>query len=404
VETEEKTFAAPLTAAGRGAVAVIAVRGPAAHSAVLRCFRPATPLPTSGLPLARIRYGEWVGPDASRAASEAVVVVARSRRMVEVHCHGGTAAVRAILSDLQSQGVLRGSTEEATARSGRAAMWRLVEQANTDWTAALALAQARGALRSWADDLLRDTAALAPGDAVAQITASARDLAVRITAGKHLTVPWHIVVAGPPNVGKSTLLNRLLGYRRAIAYPQPGTTRDVISAESALRGWPIQLSDTAGWREAAEPIEAEGVRRAEQQLRAADLVLLVTDVREGLTSTHWRLREATTAAALVVENKSDLLASTNAPPACETDLPRCRVSAERGDGITALSATIEAMLIPAALRLPEALPADAAPPPLPAIPLGPDQCAAIERLGAATDGPTCRDQLRALAAHSATPL
>ena len=67
--------------------------------------------------------------------------------------------------------------------------------------------------------------------------------------GLHLTRPWNVVLAGRPNVGKSSLINALLGYTRSIVFDQPGTTRDVVTAATAIDGWPIELSDTAGLRE-----------------------------------------------------------------------------------------------------------------------------------------------------------
>ena len=81
--------------------------------------------------------------------------------------------------------------------------------------------------------------------------------------GRHLLTPFDVVLAGPANVGKSSLINALVGYNRAIVYDAPGTTRDVITAETAIDGWPVTLSDTAGLRDSDDPLEMAGVQTAQ---------------------------------------------------------------------------------------------------------------------------------------------
>ena len=89
-----------------------------------------------------------------------------------------------------------------------------------------------------------------------------------------------VAIAGPPNAGKSTLLNRIAQREAAIVSPYAGTTRDVIEVHLDLGGWPVTLLDTAGIRDSDDPVEMEGVRRARERAAAADLVLWVVDASE----------------------------------------------------------------------------------------------------------------------------
>ena len=95
--------------------------------------------------------------------------------------------------------------------------------------------------------------------------------------GLHLTTPWRVVLAGAPNVGKSSLMNAIAGYQRAIVSPTPGTTRDVVTVTTAIDGWPVQLADTAGLRETQDELESAGVALADAAIGEADLVIVVSD-------------------------------------------------------------------------------------------------------------------------------
>ena len=108
---------------------------------------------------------------------------------------------------------------------------------------------------------------------------SAFDLATSQFAGlgRHLTRPWQVVIAGAPNVGKSSLANALAGYQRAVVSEIPGTTRDLVTTEIALEGWPVELIDTAGLREPGEDLESQGIERALTAAGSADVCLWVLD-------------------------------------------------------------------------------------------------------------------------------
>ena len=102
-------------------------------------------------------------------------------------------------------------------------------------------------------------------------------LLARERLGRHLTRPWSVVLAGRTNVGKSSLMNALAGYGRAIVHHAPGTTRDAVALATAIDGWPVELCDTAGLRAADDAVERAGIERARQRLAQADLVVLVAD-------------------------------------------------------------------------------------------------------------------------------
>ncbi len=99
-----------------------------------------------------------------------------------------------------------------------------------------------------------------------------------------LVKPFEVLLAGPPNAGKSSLLNRLVGYERAIVSPIPGTTRDLVSGQIALKGWLVNLTDSAGLRETDHPIESQGIELVKGQMVRSDVLIWVTDAHSGHTS------------------------------------------------------------------------------------------------------------------------
>jgi tRNA modification GTPase len=175
-------------------------------------------------------------------------------------------------------------------------------------------------------------------------------LANRAALGTHLTNPWRVVIVGRPNVGKSSLINALLGYQRSIVYDHPGTTRDALSARTALDGWPVELVDTAGLGDSGDALEAAGVAMARKQIHSADLVVLVFDRSYLWSPDDQRLVEEFPS-ALRVHNKCDL------PPAEPTGRPEgIATSALRRKGIEVLASQISSALVPAAPSSGEAVP------------------------------------------------
>ncbi len=222
-----------------------------------------------------------------------------------MNCHGGIAAARAIISALAADGAVKQSAESWAAShadgSIKAEAWLALAEARTERTTAILLDQYRGALRQAIEAAIDE---LTGG----KTAAAAQRLALLLERGDiglHLTKPWRVVFAGPPNVGKSSLMNRMLGYQRSIVFDQPGTTRDLLSAPTALDGWSLELTDTAGLRESEDAIELEGVSRATGFLAQADLTVLVFDATCDWDTPREQLLAANPNALLVV-NKCDL--------------------------------------------------------------------------------------------------
>ncbi|MBK7251669.1 MAG: tRNA uridine-5-carboxymethylaminomethyl(34) synthesis GTPase MnmE [Gammaproteobacteria bacterium] len=165
--------------------------------------------------------------------------------------------------------------------------------------------------------------------------------------GRLLREGMTVVLAGRPNAGKSSLLNRLAGYDAAIVTPIPGTTRDILRERIHIDGMPLHVLDTAGLREAAaDSIEAEGIRRAQAEMRRADRVLFVIDAAtdpDGAAFREERSRLPPDVPATLVFNKCDLatglpLADTVAGP------PRIHLSALTGEGLDALAAHLKSCM------------------------------------------------------------
>ena len=315
--TAHQPTAAVLTPPGRGAVAVVELTGPAGVCDAL--FTAADGRAVSAQPVDRVAFGRW-GED----PGEELVLVRTAADRTEIHCHGGTAAVARVLADLETAGAGAVSWEERIEADGgelAAELAAVLAAAPTVRTAGVLLDQASGTL--------------ARGLADPSEHAGMRG---RVEFGRHLTEPWLVVIAGPPNAGKSSLLNRIAGFGRAIVSPVAGTTRDAVGVTVAVDGWPVRLTDTAGLRATRDPLEAAGVAKAEAVLRSADAVIDVADATaSGGTDPPARLEHPR---VLRVWNKVD------SPEAAPCPGGRRPVSAATGAGVDDLLAHLAALLVP----------------------------------------------------------
>lgn len=338
-----------LTPAGRGAVATVAVRGPRALAIVQPHFAAASQRHLAEVPAGRIQFGRFRSTSGSH---EEIVAVVIGPEEIELHCHGGPAAADAIVQTLVAGGAIRIPWQQWVAEGEdpiQAECRVALAAAATERTCAILLDQYRGAL---AAELARIDDLLNSADAGQQREAHdrlGRLLRLAETVGAHLTTPWRIVIAGESNVGKSSLINALLGYERSIVFDQPGTTRDALSALTAIDGWPIELTDTAGLRAAADSLEAAGIERAKQQLATADGIVLVTDVTA-------ERREVAPRGTLLVGNKADLIDAQKRRDWQERHPEGLLISARTGEGIDELCRQIGRRLAPVAPLAGEAVP------------------------------------------------
>lgn len=345
-----------LTPPARGAVATVALVGRQAAEIADRLFHAAGRRNLATSPPGQVLFGRW-----GSEQGEEVVACRTALQCVEIHCHGGLAASAALVQSLvelgatavtwdqllrQSPaaaaivpGISANAADDATTSLIRVEALEALAVCTTRRTAKILLAQERGALETPVRKVLDH---LRTCD-VAAAQSTIQELLAYAPLGLHLTQPWQVVLAGQPNVGKSSLLNRLLGYARAIVTDRPGTTRDTVAEGTALDGWPVTLVDTAGLRDADDPLEAAGVALTRQEAEQADLVVLVFDASQSWQAADQQLVD-TFPEALVVHNKCDLprsAANDSRPAGLE-------VSAITGHGIEPLATAIAAALVPTA--------------------------------------------------------
>ena len=348
MSTLEENWASVLTPPGRGAVAVIGAGGQRAIAAADAHFAAANGRRIDEQEFDRIVFGHW--RDASGHAEEAVVCRI-SETEIEVHCHGGPVAVQRITQHFAVAGCqiipwkewIEKNTTDPIAAEALVAL----AAATTLKTSAVLLQQYRGVLKSELQQIQQFLKASQQTEAQERVG----QLLQRVPFGLHLTKPWRVVIAGRPNVGKSSLINALAGFERAIVYDQPGTTRDVVSTVTALDGWPVAFSDVAGLRETGEPLEAAGIALARETIASADLVLWVVEVgsvseAEIAHEINELVGRPLVTPPLIVLNKCDQLdESTQA--AMKMSGPELQVSALTGEGLPKLMDTIVQRLIPA---------------------------------------------------------
>jgi len=335
---------------GEGGIGVLEVVGPAAIPLVGRLFQAKSKRPlvadTSALHYGHIVVdGEILDEVLVRA-----VPAEESRNeedTVEINGHGGVVPLRRVMQALLARGAEQVESEALLARNRAAGTldaiqeeaWRRLPEARSFRAAAMLLAQADGALsRQWRREEARPS------------LQGLRRLLATAELGRALVEPRRIVIAGAPNVGKSTLFNALLRRDRAIVTDIPGTTRDFLSEIILLDDVPFWLIDTAGLRDTDHIVEIEGVKGTWEQLREADAALFLLDASRSMTADERRIAvDLQVPVVIPVLNKIDLPESADEAEIRQVfGCPPCPVSALDGTRLKDLEAAILSRMLPAA--------------------------------------------------------
>jgi tRNA modification GTPase len=378
---EEDTIAAIATPPGEGGIAIIRISGAEAENIATKIFARAQGK-NGKLTSHRLYHGEIHDPKSNCMVDDVLLTIMRKPRsytgedVVEIHCHGGAFLSRKILGLALSQGARQAEPGEFTKRaflngkmdlSQAEAVLDLI-RARTDKASELALTQARGELSKWVHGLREELLdILVQVEAAIDFPEEEIDLLKRPDVIQKIgnlrseifdiisTYEWgrlfregaRVCICGRPNVGKSSLLNALLGQERVIVTPVPGTTRDMIEEVINLDGLPVVLWDTAGLRETDDQIEQMGVNLSRQYLEKADALIVVLDGSTRLTQDdETLLRDAEGKKVLIVVNKNDLPQALSLEGLSRGDSSTIvRVSAKSGDGMSVLQKKLKDLVI-----------------------------------------------------------
>jgi tRNA modification GTPase len=387
----DDTIVAIATPAGRGGIGVVRLAGPEANSIALIMLRLKHQLEPG-----RAVFGELIEPEACCAPARDIdldvacpsTTVPQGQRVdevvvtyfakpdsyttddvVEISAHGSPVVLHHVVQLAVSRGARLAEPGEFTMRAflngridlAQAEAVRDLIESQTLYQAKIAAQQLEGELSRRLQptkqklveliatleagiDFAEDDVSVLPSSHILErllaIRAPLEQLASSFAYGKIVHEGMTLAIVGRPNVGKSSLFNRLVERERAIVTATPGTTRDLVSETVAIGGIPVQLMDTAGIRRALDEAESIGIRKSMEALADADLVLVVLDSSQARTGEDLELlQQVEQRPAIVVENKVDVTSSQFSVKGSQ--LSRVRTSAITGEGVAELRAEIQ---------------------------------------------------------------
>ncbi|AKT53714.1 tRNA uridine-5-carboxymethylaminomethyl(34) synthesis GTPase MnmE [Selenomonas sp. oral taxon 478] len=378
----EDTISQIATPHGAGGIGIIRVSGGDALGVAQRVFRPAAGGTLGDMAPYTARYGHITAADGS-VIDECILLYMRAPHSytgedtAELQCHGGAVVLREVLlrtweagarpaeaGEFTKRAFLHGRLDLARAegvmeliaakstRAARAARERLAgafSHAVTDIRTQIlgAVAHIEAGIDFPEDDIPAASAEYLAAE-IDAASAAVRCLLAGADTGRILREGVKTVIVGRPNVGKSSLLNALLGMERAIVTDVPGTTRDIIEEEISVAGIPLRLLDTAGLRTAEDAVEQIGIARTEQHLTDAELILAVFDASEPLTAEDHALLTRLSAASadtIILCSKEDRPSVLSAADFAAVAAPVLRISAQEGTGLDALREEIAAHIV-----------------------------------------------------------
>ena len=381
------TIAAIATPLGPGGIGIVRISGPSSYDILLRLFKRhqhttgiASPHFSEG-PICshRVYYGNILEPENGAIIDEVLVIYMKAPRsytredVVEIHSHSGFVVLDRLLSAVIDSGAKLAGPGDFTKRaflSGRIDLSQaeaIIDLINApcETAATMASHQVTGGIRDIVENLTTTLRALqarceaqiefseidADGNPVPGVCRDVRRIIIpaidKLIQRQKETAIYreglHLAIAGSPNVGKSSLLNKLVQREAAIVSEVPGTTRDIVREYLSINGVPVILCDTAGIHESQDPVECIGIERARDQIHHSDMVLLVLDATRRLNPFEEKLLEDVKKYnCIVVLNKEDLV-HESAIGKLEKKLGNStfvRVSAKYGDHIGELKALI----------------------------------------------------------------
>jgi tRNA modification GTPase len=368
----DETIVAISTPPGRGAVALIRISGSHAQEIASKHM---TSLPSHP----RVTQVRAIKSQSGELLDRALVTVFEGpnsftgENVVEIYTHGGWIVAPTIMAELVRSGARVAEAGEFTRRAVLNGKLDIVQaEAVGDLIDARSAAMRRSAVSQLDGGLSRkieklreilidleamvayeidfpeeDDGPISPDRiraATQQTLAALESLLLTAQGGETIREGAVVVLAGPPNAGKSSLFNALLGQRRAIVTDIPGTTRDAIEAVIDTHRWPVRLVDTAGLRDTKDHIERMGVEMSEQYLAKAAIVLVCGEDEESLSAAVSTVASKTSASIMRIRTKADLTKSKS--PESESQIGRTElsVSAETGQGLVGLVDALDEML------------------------------------------------------------